>query len=219
MSFRNALIAAALNKPYKRRLQYLESTDTQYIDTGVIPTNTTTIEVNFAAAFCGTAPQSGKAPFGVFDIGDVKNCYGVYVAKGGGWYFPYGSNWPGVYLGADTDITKVRVEDGKVYLNDVLKGSSDGDFTCTGSLILFAARRVDQLGVQFKSSGKVSSCKILDGGTKLRDFIPVLWEAGKTYTDGNTGASVTPAADKPGMYDTVTGLLFVNKGSNEFLYE
>ena len=54
----------------------------------------------------------------------------------------------------------------------------------------------------------------------VRNFLPALCLAVTTYIDGNTLQQVTATADKPGMYDTITGHFFVNQGTGaDFLYK
>ena len=72
INLRNALMAGK-RLPYDAELEYLESTGTQYIDTGVVPTNTTGCFIR--CTFC--ADNSTEVTDGCAHAFDFENCVDV----------------------------------------------------------------------------------------------------------------------------------------------
>lgn len=83
-----------------------------------------------------------------------------------------------------------------VFLDDV-KIASHSTFSSTSTLYLF---NLNLNNVAYMSGVRVWSCKHKRNGVLIRDFIPVL-----------------DLADVPCLYDKVSGELFYNKGTGEFL--
>lgn len=224
MGFRDILAATTATLPYKRRLSYLESTGTQHIDTGVILSSAHSWELDFAepiqqpqsialtgmfGARAGTYTKAialhqnngGATPNIRLDV-----CVSTSEAGKGSVGFPYAAN-----------VTNIKLADNKVYINrseTAAKTFGITPFTCDNTAHLFSAR-----GIGPKALCKLKYCKIWGTSKELvRFFIPVLWAADKPYVDGVTDALITPEADKPGMFDKVSGKFFTNRGTGEFLY-
>lgn len=181
-------------KPYKCKLTHIESTGTQYIDTGFKPKGNTRVVVdaeilnssNSAWIFGGrhTATQN---TFGVFYTGsgfrhDYNNSYSVNLNK----------KWSGRQT---IDKNKNVLTVGGTSVTQTY-----ADFSSNYSLWLF---NMNGAGTPVTSSNgalKWYSSQIYDNGTLVRDYIPVLdW------------------SDIPCLYDEVDGTLYYNKGTGEFI--
>ena len=184
--------------PYLRRVAYLESHETEWIDTGIIPTEATSCKLD-----------------GQFRKVNVAQINGVFDSLGGTIGFDIGINsgkWFARRFGANTlaitaDTNRHAFEiisdesafsiDGTKYnlmfssgsfsksihlfvRNDVDAGNNSNKFYCNLDLYGFSARENDTL---------------------IQDLIPVLDLSGR-----------------PAMYDEVSGQFFYNQGRGEFTW-
>lgn len=177
------------------RCDYLESTGTEYIDTGYIPTINTDIKTRASAKYnTGSMPValfgylSGSNPYNRYAIQYHKNI--IYCAKGN----TESSN--------DTiDYTKMcDIEtQGNKYIYDGIEMSVEPlDFSVSNnlSIILFARQTTN---INRHSKSKIEFFKIYEKGVLVQNLIPCL--------DNNR---------TPCMYDTVSGKTFYNQGTGEF---
>lgn len=176
-------------------LEYIESTGTQYIDTGIIPsTNNYIVHTVLSPTVVSTNVLVGVANSTWGYPGLLINDQGT---------FRYGNQ-------AVQTISPVFVENNKYTLTLSVKKLVVNGITYTTtnpsyegnieySIYLFARNNgID--GVGNLASMKLYSCKIYDGETLVRDFIPI-------KDDTNHGA----------LYDKVTQQIFYNSGTGEFV--
>lgn len=194
---RRALLMARL--PYDAEIEYLESTGTQYINTGIIPDANTGIEVfgfginadNFMVGLKDTA--SGNTRWAIGNTGNNK------------YYYGYGASSYTVSLEANV-VAMVKLN----YLNSKRFVVSKIDETTPSSIVLPTLGFVPQNQIRlFGSSGVVASyatwagkiygAKISQGSDVVMELIPV--------RVGATGY----------MYDKVSGQLFGNAGTGDFI--
>lgn len=186
---------------YKKKLSYLESTGTQYIDTGVVG-------------------KSGIKSFLDFEFisGDLAD-YIIFGSANNKWavrYYPVSSRdgmWTLGYGGRLISTTAAKLKQrykvdselsvGKQTMNVdgsiVVNSANTATVNTTRNMFLFG---VNGNGT-FQGYGgvRIYSCWIEVNGVLVRDFIPVL--------DMN---------DVPCMYDKVSGGFFYNKGTGKFTY-
>lgn len=190
-------------------VEYLESTGTQYIDTGYIPTPTTTYKTVFQLTNITT---TAGAWFCVF--GSVESNNSTFTEL----FLPRASGDGNVnqilagshnttYLRKDytwvkNTIYNFEMTPTNVLINGVNQGtiSTDSSFTCSHSIYLFARHEYND-AVRYNVSAKIHSFKILEGNTLVHDFIPVLDPSGR-----------------PCMYDMIEGKPHYNAGDDEFSY-
>ena len=182
-----------------QEVEYIESTGTQYIDTGVIPSSTTNIIMDFE-----------------------------YISGESGKYIPLigerltvGSNMFGIWINDSTkeiainfgtvDTSAISSTNGMgrhTYSNDGNKWYLDGSlintittssFTATGSLFIFALNAGTEIQTR-KIHGKLYSMTIYDNETLLRNFIPCYRKTDKEL----------------GLYDLVNGVFYTNQGTGTF---
>ena len=197
-----ALMLATLKKKRKFfcEVEYLESTGTQYIDTGIKSSGSLKVEL-----IAESKTTSGSCNiFGVYSTND--DCLGIFQQAS---TLTYAAQYR--YIGTDSGrivsnvnspnnkITAV-LDKGAFYINGNLIGSKTYyNFSSTQNLLLFALNREPGAGIIGPNPAKVWLCKIWDNDTLVRDMIPVLdWD-------------MTPC-----MYDKVTGQLFYNAGTGNF---
>lgn len=177
-------------------LEYIESTGTQRINTGVKPDQDTRVIVDFEIDtsvtselhICSVRSSSGGAPF-----------YTLYYS-GSAWGTRYGTQ----ALKTSTSITtKAR------HLFDKNKNVTtiDNTETITATYESFSSDtelplfcRADGTTYNAYIKGKLYSCKIYDNGTLIRDFVPCKNPNGEA-----------------GLYDFINKSFVGNSGSGEFL--
>ncbi len=202
------LIKDAIHLPdgYKR-VEYLESSGTQYIDTGYIPTNTTGVQVKHTICadnstdnlIFGCRESSGDTRFWE----DIDWTNTDTIGWGFNSYSPTttGARFPISGMAGQTVVSSMNFMNNRAgCVNGVTYDTSLATktlSTMTRSICLFAA---DYAGtMSFFTSCKIFSCQISEGSTLVRSFIPVRDENNVGY-----------------MFDEVTGQLFGNAGSGSF---
>lgn len=191
---RNILFSS--RRPYKYEVEYLESSGTQHIDTGYIPTPATETE----AKVMPTDQTTSRFVFGCRQA-QSNNTYacllhnssriGYRVGTGG---FVYVSGYSEVDA-----IHKYGIANGVFYRDGVVVSNAciGASFSTSSTLALLAINTNGTYDQKFV--GRLYSCNIKNNSVLVRDFIPVI--------DWN---------DRPAMYDKVTNKLFYNKGTGEF---
>lgn len=198
-----ALMLATLKKKrkYYCECEYLESTGTQYIDTGVLPVN----DMEFECKFTFTSLVNTNLTI-VGSRDGEKRCQpiGAYNSK---WSASIGGSYDanGTSVSANTPyIIKSIITNGQTITTNV-NGSQAS--TCTSTtglpsqeLYIFARNFYGNPDpADSKVNGRLYFLKIKANGVLVRDLIPVLdWD-------------MTPC-----MYDRVTEQLFYNQGTGSF---
>lgn len=173
---------------YKTELLYLESTGTQWIDTGFLATATSDYE------FVGAITENTKTGW----IAGAHTWVGVHKKAG---TVAVTNNSTGMRYNAVSinEVFTIGLFGDKAYFNGV-ETNTLKRYKSTMTLFLFAYHHTNDTG-SIHSSVRMCSFKIWDSGNLVRDFIPVL-----------------DFDDRPCMYDKVTGELFYNQGTKEFTY-
>lgn len=177
-----------------QEVEYIESTGTQYIDTGFIPNQDTKV---YAKIKTTTLPSGNKTIFGSRTSAS-QNHYGATIATN--WYTGYGSqnkntNWIAT---VDTEYI-IKKEKEKFILNDNETTQNITEFTCPGNMYIFAMNQLDS--VIAYSPIKLYYLKIYDNDTLIRHFIPC-------YRKSD---------DEIGLYDLVEKTFYSNDGTDVFL--
>lgn len=189
-----------LNNPKYKQVEYLESTGTQWIDTGVIYNDNTGLDVGFS--FTPQTITSAKHLIGGQTNDTRYNPLYCIVVDG--------SNKIRALLNIDgsTNVTRDfdtnyhtlqfnTYSDKKVVYDGVVEGIVESIGT-GNSINVF--RRNFSTSYAY-CNGKIYYLKLYDGANIVRNFIP----------------AIRKSDNKPGMYDTVSGTFFENKGAGEFL--
>lgn len=187
------------NKLYAE-LEYIESSGTQYIDTGFKPNQDTRVVCDFDmvknlnskdAYIFGARIASGNTSFGFANLHNQTPWYATYANEAGN--YDTGSN-----TGRHTvDMSKNNL---------IVDGTSIHTFTyetfqSSFNLHLFAVNTNGTVDTAQIGVVNLYSCQIYDNGTLVRDFIPV-----QRFSDGAIG-----------LYDKVSQQFFGNAGTGEFI--
>lgn len=186
---------------YKRKLLYLESTGTQYIDTGVIGKTGVKTFLDFEMI---TGDLADNIFFGSVPVKWNPRFYPATV-KNGKWGLGYDDRLTSdidAKIGQRYAITSEMVYGNQNMIIDgttVVSGKNTTSVNTNLNMYLFCIN----WGGNAKHYGntRVYACQIYENDNLVRDFIPVL--------DMN---------DIPCMYDQVNGEFFYNKGTGEFTY-
>ena len=176
-----------------RRLSFVESTGTQYIDTGFKPNQDTRV-VAQVRCIVGT---SANYIFGARYALSQQN-YSFFASKNGQYAFIYNTKQVDFDKSANTDEPFVIDFNKNVATigNNSVSGTY-ATFAAPVNLILFGVNSPDKI---IYGSSRIYSCKIYDNGTLVRDFIPC-------ETDGG----------EIGFWDTVELRFYGNAGSGSFI--
>lgn len=192
------------NQKYKKRLLYLESTGTQYIDTGVIGKSGVKAFLDFEFV---SGDLADYIVFGSAANKWVTRFYPV-SARDGAWVLGYGARISATsapVLGQRYAVTSELMR-GKQTMNvdgtTIISAAETKAIDTKMSMYLFAVHSTGDGGtVKIYGGSRIYSCWIEVDGVLVRDIIPVLdWD------------------DVPCMYDKVSGGMFYNAGTGEFLY-
>ena len=237
IAMRNALFGKRL--PYDHVVEFLESTGTQWIDTGMCPSQDFVQEITLK---CTTPQNRDLIPLGVrisrdyFGIAyDFSTWTNTDPVKGAACHRPYASGWG-------------KTEDSKWVFHDVqsafitIKTSSvdmkvNGDtvftwtrlpteeFICPYSMGLFAlfnykysngsyARAVDDRTF----IGQISGCKLFNHGVLFRDFIPVRFKNESGVREGAMFDRANPTVGMDPDGSARDDGIYRNRGTGAFLY-
>lgn len=179
--------------PNPKQVEYIESSGTQWMDTGVIMTANTGIELKFAM----NEQKGGAMIMGSWDSSLNGFLLGIYDSSPNGFKYAYANSaWNGSELTYDTNIHIAKVDNTGAKIDDSVLATAGNKTLASTSTI-----RIWQWGSQSGSfsyaKAKVYSMKIYNSGTLAYAFIPVYIG---TYC----------------LYDTVNKKYYYNKGTGTF---
>lgn len=174
-------------------LSYIQSSGTQYIDTGFKPNQDTSVVMDFAVTsvsttswlFCGRTAANNSA-FGLYAYSSSGKFYAVYGTKQ--YTFSTAANLARQQCDFDKNTVDVA---GETYVFE------EQSFESSATLYLLARNTGGTIAGQ--ASAKLYTCQIYDNGTLVRDFVPCV------DPDGNIG-----------LYDTVNKKFYGNMGTGYF---
>ncbi len=179
-------------------LEYIESTGTQWIDTGITPSEVDNIYIRFkntttnAGYLIGATNSTGR-----YNYVGIHNAFQGYGENWGG-----GSDYKAFNIPADTTTVHTIEIDlrntPQFYFDSVLKATQSPYETInsTNNLIINA----NVLGTQNRCSAQYYEVKLSNNGTLIRNLVPALNPDGKI-----------------GMYDLVGGRFYENAGTGTFI--
>ena len=182
----------SLPKGFKR-LEYIQSSGTQYIDSGFVPNQDTRV---YAECVLATA-SSTQALFGC-RVSSSSRQY-QFVTQGGAYRTDYNTTITNLSA-ASFGTAKFTVDKNKnvTYLNGTSVATHTyASFTCPGNMYIFATNNNGALYAN--ASAKLYCMKVYDNGTLIRDFIPCQ----------NASGAV-------GLWDDVNGVFYGNAGTGAF---
>ena len=185
---------ASLPSGYQQ-VEYIQSSGTQYIDTGFQPDQNTRV---VADANVTTITQY-MSIFGASDsAGGSDAVVPVYDGSSSGAYF-WGNSSASFSTSGNAGRHVVDANKNNLSIDGVQKASAAAtSFVCNHSLYLFAYNAAGDAGN--KCSMELYSCQIYDDGALVRDFVPC-------YRTSDNVA---------GLYDTAQGAFYTNAGAGAF---
>lgn len=184
------------------KLNYLESTGTQYIDTGVIANQDTGIEMKYEVTKIQSNLNFGLVPFGARET-YKKRQFLIYspVNDAKQVYYCYGNN----FRIANTSLSVNKAVDvsirGNIWKTSLFEHTfAKSVFETPYNLSLFVQNCKPTSG--FDGCLKIYFTQIYDKDKLIKDFIPA-----KRISDNVVG-----------MYDKISKKFFINQGTGEFLY-
>ena len=191
------------------KLDYLESTGTQYINTGFSATYLTKIDIDFQ--YTSNTTNGKTRVFGSRRTWKSRGFYGGTDndAMGEKYWYLIGtlasdSSFRPASINSDTNKHNLVLNKDGGYIDNVLVWTpvnTPTSFTAYSSIALFGAFEgttpVIQTGIC-----RIYECKIYDNDVLVRDLIPVLDET-----------------NVPCMYDKLNDEFYYNAGSGTFLYQ
>ena len=189
-----------------KQLEYIQSSGTQWIDTGVKPNQNTKVEMKVST----TEGTSSNVPY-LFGAQDNNNYFVATWVLG----FGYSLVTSGIDL-YDGVAHDVKVENGVLYKDGTaIAHGQASTFNISVSIGLFAVHSTkisDAFGVC-----KVYSCKIYDNGVLVRDFTPCknadgvvgVWDDVNSsfYSNAGTGTFIAgPVVNLGGIFVKVNGV-------------
>lgn len=177
-------------------VEYVQSSGTQYIDTGVKPDNTMKVEIKFKP----TNNTSTYCLFGGRDSlsGDRKS-FAVWSSinnSAGKPRFDFGSTSASATSATSTTNWNIVIKDGASNtFNGMLTNNATATFETNYNAYLFAMNTGNS--VASNMAGQVAYCTIWKSGAIIRNLVPVRRKADNVV----------------GMYDTVSGAFFGNGGT------
>ena len=182
-----------MSVPYTKQVAYLESAGNQWIDTGIVPTSTIRIELQYQYSTGNYTSGCGVCANGASKRFHINTYVGkLHFGSGGS------SNWVNT-IDQNTDIHSASLSgSGNVLIdgNTYSTNGTVGDFTGY-NIYLFRVNGESS----YTNGYRIYYCKIYDNNVLVRDFIPV--------RIGNEGC----------LYDNVSGELFSNKGTGNFIFD
>ena len=191
--------ASTTNQPGYTQLEYIESTGTQWIDTGIVPNSTTTAEVKFnnskKTSFVFGSRWSQSPNYDTFGI--YTSSSGITSVQHGAAGQAGGTTSIGDVLNQDTiveiGLNKIKVNDSTEY------SYTRGSISTTLQMYLFADNQYNGSAAE-TMIGKIYYFRAWQDGALVADFVPAQRNSDNVV----------------GMYDTVSKTFFANAGTGTF---
>lgn len=170
------------------KLDYIETTGTQYIDTGFVPNQDTRV-------VCEYLYLDGAGIYGARNTVQTRNfSLRVILEK---WQMGYGDGVTAGTIASDNEWHKADQNKNILYI--------DGEQIVEREYVEFSAPYAVAIGAiragsVYYGEGRYRSCQIYDNGVLVRDYIPC------KNSDGDIG-----------MYDTLNAVFYGNAGTGTFI--
>lgn len=177
---------------------YIQSTGTQYIDTGFKPNQNTRIIVDMDV----TAADAQSALFGARNSYQ-NNGFALHTwQKNAGYQIDYATNASNVTTVTSSGRHTIDFNGNVLTVDDtVINTYTEATFQCNYTALIFSVHTGDShMMEKFPTKAKLYSCKIYDNNTLVRDFVPCM-------NDSGVGC----------LYDKVNQVCYYNNGTGDFI--
>ena len=176
-------------------VEYLESTGTQYIDTGVYGSNKVRFQVDFSVTDVNKFAQNGKN-----NTYSGNNRVNLGKANSGAWYWGFGNE----NITKDTADTKrhtmgIDIPNLQYWIDNTVYTKTSYTHNNNNPILIYLFAVNSQSSIQNYSYEKLYSSQIYESGVLVRNFIPCY-----RLSD-----------EKPGMYDIVNDEFYINQGTGD----
>lgn len=176
-------------------LEYIQSSGTQYIDTGFKPNQDAKIVIDMA--FLGSAGENVLGSRN--SSSDATNRFGIITFGSSSKIGSFFGSTATQSISLDSSIHNYTLSKAGLSVDGVSYGGAyTASFSCTYPITLFAWNNGSN-GI-VKNSSKIVDCKIFSGEVLVRNFIPCKDSSGVI-----------------GLYDTVNNQFYQNAGSGTFI--
>ena len=170
-----------------KRLEYIKSSGTQYIDSGILPTQNTRIDLRVSTSQTGSHTIAGA------DVSWTGNGFSIGVG-----FAHYGTETANISEMNDGNVHEISLNKNVLSVDGKVKYTfSSQTFSVAYSLALFANNRSGSKGELTEATWY--PCKIYDNDVLTRDFIPCETDVGAV-----------------GLWDDVNGVFYGNAGTGTF---
>lgn len=176
-------------------LEYIQSSGTQYIDTGFKPNQDTKIVISMA--FLGSAGENVLGSRN--SSSDATNRFGIITFDSSSKIGSFFGSTATQSISLDSSIHNYTLSKSGLSVDGVSYGGAyTASFSCAYPITLFAWNNGSN-GI-VKNSSKIVNCKIFSGEALVRNFIPCKDSSGVI-----------------GLYDTVNSQFYSNVGTGTFI--
>ena len=175
-----------------KRLKYIQSNGTQYIDTGFHPNQDTRV-------FCDVVFVASSTAYWLFGArnGNQDSTFG-FLTYDNKYRSDFNTSTDEYLTGVQSGRFTVDKDGNVTKINgETAKTATAGTFQCTHNLYLLANNNNGTVGGQ--CSATLYACQIYDNGTLIRDYIPCQTASGEV-----------------GLYDLVNSAFYGNAGTGTF---
>lgn len=179
-----------------QEVEYIQSSGTQYINTGFKPNNNTRTVMDLELVSSDGIPFI----FGVWS-GSVKQAYSVYwwTTQHNKWGVDYGTQRQVIEQTVWAERLTVDLNKNVITVKNVSYTLTPTTFTAPNTLTLLALNSSSELEGYY-AKAKLYGCKIYDNGTLIRDYVPCY-----RVSDGAAG-----------LFDIANNVFYSNAGSGTF---
>lgn len=188
-------------------VDYLESTGTQYIDTGIVGDLTTEINCEAAIVEAGNASVTNIMGNNVTSTRAITINMSANITNPSPSRIRFGNTDNTTVAGAtnlntfykyNTNKDKLTVKDTNNNILNTYAFNATTAFTTNGNILIY---KLGDTSTQYIGKIKVRSASIINNGTIVRNFIPAIDENGVGY-----------------MFDKITHTIYDNAGTGTFGY-
>lgn len=219
-----AALTGGKKLPYDAEVEYLESTGTQWIDTGVSVVNSLVGTIIDFQATTATSSTHDQWVFGMYNNA-AGNGLNYIVGIYGGWCVALYNTFYKPNLSGDKarHIVKINIDGKTTFDNITLLNSTvqktDGR-TYNFNAFLFASHRSGTGGAYATNrlQAKIFSCKMYSNGVLVRNFIPVRFTNELGVSEGAMYDRANPTVGMNPDGSPRTDGLYRNRGTGAFLW-
>lgn len=181
-----------------KRLDYIETTGEQYIDTGFKPNQDTRVVCEFM--WRGTGGSGNRDIYGSRDS-ISRNMYWLRVVSSK-WQPAYDGTLGGTEITADATNWHIADQNKNIFYIDGVLGKEFeyADFETELALVFGGGQSPYQGYTYYPGKARYRACQIYDNDVLIRDYIPCKTKDGRI-----------------GMYDTLNAAFYGNAGTGEFI--